>query len=1611
MKDSTSLATYYKSQEVEELMLPKPINENDKLVKRIFKSSPLLGDYIIPAQAYDRYYAIAKKMIDDCIRQMRDKGPEKHYLTEHHEILTLIVVELAKLWNRDAEKSFSKYVALSFGYSGDDNRVKVWSIVTNSIYIALDRNKKLFVRLNGHRKFHETILVHSIGPMKSWYPLFDLLFEFYKQNLLYYFDVDDPLFVTLVNALSKKFEYIVDDEEELLIASQHYRLRVGIRRLVQNCPNYCVVLFKDIVYRMHCLINGDRETSDRYVFKLLDNWFLNKTRAESIKAASEKYKEEIVFNHKTIIVRYYQSAHDLYLKIPAIRINETEALNAYAEVYIDGKTYKHKLNVYGNELGRTIQHSSILIEEGSLKGNNIDTRIRIFYGEQLLHDSENKLSRQVLFFDDGREVFANDLECGNYTLIRPLRTQIDGTKFELLDTERSVSSVTLHKGFEIICNGHTIAIDATDVRTVRVVEPDYIRGVCFVLHGNRYKIISKEKLLSVYSPIKDEFKQYNVYINGIKANLFDLKDDNAGNRAIIRFDNEDTSKYEIKISKKDRSVLFKDYYYVSNLNYTFNREYYTNADNEQKGLMSLLVDGQRHDIKINEMMQKVSIKNDEGEIVIDIPRINYSIMETQKLNGQYIWCGDISNNSSLSFNNSTDKSFEVKIGDDIYQNPVIISLGKYKTSNSASTLKMVMMVEAVEYSLGEIVYYPFFTDKPIIKYSDNTISCLWEMYYVGGKDDLNLLIHIPNDVISFPLQIKGVSNSSFIADNFTEGEYEYEIYSSLCSVPIVKDKMFIGSEKYSRFYNRTICLQYITDSNSEIAESRKIKPIYIENVSFVVSEYVPAEDGIYDIYSGQMYWINNSGTKVYYSDDYNEEKHKYKVNPVKVIYLNDRYFRIVTQDDDGLYYHFYSINGEENNQITDRIPSINSTSFSDVLFFVNEHGKTDKEEICDEYEDSKLRLDEYQSDIAENNDMDIVGTSKDGQHRRLRVKNYKPMFSHWEETEQKHIIDADVHERIIVNAGPGTGKTWSLIEKIIYLVNDLNVDPETIQVLCFSRAAVEEIKERMKQAILNGRADMKTNYVDIRTFDSFATQLLYWIKDSDYKILKKSFQIELLNYDERIEKLSWILQREPDVVAQCSHLIVDEVQDLVLSRAELVLQMIQSIPKESGVTLLGDCCQAIYGYQVEEGGLNTEDFYQCIYDNKEFKRFSFTKNHRQTEWWDDICKTYRSSIMNSSISECNASLRSITAQIPEYETLQITDFTENTLDRIQNKGTVAILTRSNAQALKIANIFKKKNLDYVIRRKRNEGKLNKWIAFMFNSELRQSFDKDTFFAALNQTNSDNPIDQDVCDEIWSDIITRRRNSTGSIASRDILLSICNHALSKGFYMDESKCNTVISTIHRSKGREFENVIVDKDLVEQNKNELEEHRVTYVALSRAKDNVYSVKLPEVYFKTLENRRCYSWNKYGKNRNLQYIEVGFDRDFDDYSFCVSKGCQEYIRCANHTLIGKRAYLKKRDDFSVSRAYNLYIEGTNRVFATTGSDFINDLEDAIRQLKNLSPNIKVYDSLFPARLVDIYVSNIATSIGMVRGNEFGVNEYGDRICWNTLIVEGYARAEYTI
>jgi len=74
---------------------------------------------------------------------------------------------------------------------------------------------------------------------------------------------------------------------------------------------------------------------------------------------------------------------------------------------------------------------------------------------------------------------------------------------------------------------------------------------------------------------------------------------------------------------------------------------------------------------------------------------------------------------------------------------------------------------------------------------------------------------------------------------------------------------------------------------------------------------------------------------------------------------------------------------------------------------------------------------------------------------------------------------------ILVRAGPGTGKTENIIQKIIRLVEDENVDPSKILCITYTNSAVKEITERLSERLGNKSYD-----VEVHTFHSFALSKL-----------------------------------------------------------------------------------------------------------------------------------------------------------------------------------------------------------------------------------------------------------------------------------------------------------------------------------------------------------------------------------------------------------------------------------------------------------------------------------------------------------------------------------------
>ena len=320
-------------------------------------------------------------------------------------------------------------------------------------------------------------------------------------------------------------------------------------------------------------------------------------------------------------------------------------------------------------------------------------------------------------------------------------------------------------------------------------------------------------------------------------------------------------------------------------------------------------------------------------------------------------------------------------------------------------------------------------------------------------------------------------------------------------------------------------------------------------------------------------------------------------------------------------------------------------------------------------------------------------------------------FASFIEVSQENVIKSDITEHTLINAGPGTGKTWTLIEKLIYMVEEKEIDPEGILVLCFSRAAVEVIEQRLQAAADTGRIGYGWRKIEIRTFDSFATYMIAWVSEFYPDLLPEDYVLEEQDYDTRINTAIYLLEKKEDMFSQYEHIIIDEIQDLVGCRAEFVLQILSILPANCGFTLLGDACQALYDWQANDDPsiMSSEDFYAGLFkEYKDINFYTFRKNHRQEGDLSLIAVPYREAILTGTVINRANALKDIRSVIGTSE-INLQHVSVDELNDLQN-GTLGILTRTNGQALKISTWFKNADITHALQRPANTSRLAGWIA-------------------------------------------------------------------------------------------------------------------------------------------------------------------------------------------------------------------------------------------------------------------------------------------------------------
>lgn len=221
----------------------------------------------------------------------------------------------------------------------------------------------------------------------------------------------------------------------------------------------------------------------------------------------------------------------------------------------------------------------------------------------------------------------------------------------------------------------------------------------------------------------------------------------------------------------------------------------------------------------------------------------------------------------------------------------------------------------------------------------------------------------------------------------------------------------------------------------------------------------------------------------------------------------------------------------------------------------------------------------------------FFGDRKDVIERAISAEAFQQIVEDLHHPVQQAVVTAPDEANGLILAGPGSGKTRTIVHRVAYLVRVRRLAPQSILVLCFNRLAALQLKRRLRELIgtAAGRVTVLTYHALAArlTGTSFATATtvagdaaidLSNLIPAATRILRGEQPVAGLEPDEVRERL----------LAGYRFVLVDEYQDIDEDQYALISALTDRVGRdpEAKLTILavGDDDQNIYAFR----GTNVE---------------------------------------------------------------------------------------------------------------------------------------------------------------------------------------------------------------------------------------------------------------------------------------------------------------------------------------------------------------------------------------------------------------------------------------
>lgn len=406
---------------------------------------------------------------------------------------------------------------------------------------------------------------------------------------------------------------------------------------------------------------------------------------------------------------------------------------------------------------------------------------------------------------------------------------------------------------------------------------------------------------------------------------------------------------------------------------------------------------------------------------------------------------------------------------------------------------------------------------------------------------------------------------------------------------------------------------------------------------------------------------------------------------------------------------------------------------------------------------------------------------------------------------QMEIINDKESRRIVVAAGPGSGKTRVLVHKLASLLLLEDVKHEQLLMLTFSRAAATEFKLRLMDLVGNA-----AHFIDIKTFHSYAFDLLG----------KQGSLEEAGNVVGRAANMIENNEVEETKLAK-SVLVIDEAQDMGADDYRLVAALMHR-NEDMRVIAVGDDDQNIYAFR----GSDSKHM-KSLAEGQGATFYEMTTNYRSDRAIVDYANRFVLRIPN------RMKHTPIEAASHEEGLVVATDNSQFAVTDSRLKGSSAILTRTNEQALQVAYLLEQQGIHPLLAQ---AGGIFRFINlaevryFMKQTGDGSTISGEQWLSAKKRTCERYATSRllPVMQTFWDRYEHANKNYYRSDLRQFLLESEVDDFL-------PANGSVFVGTIHKAKGREFDTVHLFVDNPES--MEPDDLRTSYVGITRARHTLY------------------------------------------------------------------------------------------------------------------------------------------------------------------------------